>query len=187
MILIRPRKAGAALEQAGIRLGSKRRPRAVSRRPGWGDVPGDVGRVPHDHIAIDNLAASHVAVQHLVSLDRRRIAFVGAHTDVNRQPAHLRLSGYRDALATAGLPVDPSLVATAAQFGRHDGLVEDGLVEDGRFSNPILTTISPDKDHIGRLAVRSLVARVEGKAVDPPRDVQPPFRLVTRESTLGRR
>lgn len=188
--------------------------------------------VPHDHIAIDNLAASHVAVQHLVSLDRRRIAFVGAHTDVHRQPAHLRLSGYRDALATAGLPVDPSLVATAtSQFSRHDGLLgmrhllglterpdavfayndliaigamraitEAGLripediavigfddVEEGRFSNPTLTTISPDKDQIGRLAVRSLVARVEGKAVDQPRDVQPPFRLVTRESTIGRR
>lgn len=187
--------------------------------------------VPHDHIAIDNLAASHVAVQHLVSLDRRRIAFVGAHTDVNRQPAHLRLKGYRDALKTAGLAVDPSLVATASQFGRQDGLVgmrallalderpdavfayndliaigamraitEAGLripediavigfddIEEGRFSNPTLTTISPDKDHIGRLAVRSLVNRVEGKAVDAPRDVQTPFRLVTRESTIGAR
>ncbi|WP_322787770.1 LacI family DNA-binding transcriptional regulator [Hamadaea tsunoensis] len=187
--------------------------------------------VPHDHIAIDNLAASHAAVQHLVSLDRRRIAFVGAHEDVNRQPAHLRLSGYREALATAGLPVDPSLVATATQFGRADGLTamrtllalpeppdavfayndliaigamraitEAGLripedvavigfddVEEGRFSNPTLTTIAPDKEHIGRLAVRSLVDRVEGKAVDAPRDVASPFRLVTRESTLGRR
>lgn len=186
--------------------------------------------VPHDHIAIDNLAASHAAVQHLVSLNRRRIAFVGAHPDINRQPAHLRLSGYREALATAGLPVDAALVATASQFGRHDGLAgmrellrlpeppdavfayndliaigamraitEAGLripediavigfddVEEGRFSNPTLTTISPDKDQIGRLAVRALVARVEGKAVEPPRDVQPPFRLVTRESTLGR-
>jgi len=31
----------------------------------------------------------------------------------------------------------------------------------------------------------AIIARVEGKPVDPPRDIQPPFRLVTRESTLG--
>jgi DNA-binding LacI/PurR family transcriptional regulator len=187
--------------------------------------------VPHDHIAIDNIAASHVAVQHLVSLDRRRIAFIGAPRDINRQSAHLRLRGYREALAAAGLPYEPSLVAGTALFGRLDGLLamrallaldeppdavfayndltaigalraigEAGLrvpddvavigiddIEEGRFSSPTLTTISPDKEQIGRLAVRALIARVEGKPVDPPRAVQPPFRLVTRESTLGGR
>jgi DNA-binding LacI/PurR family transcriptional regulator len=187
--------------------------------------------VPHDHIAIDNLAASHTAVQHLVSLDRHRIAFIGAHPDANRQPAHLRLRGYQEALASAGVPFDPTLIAATPQFGRQDGMLgmrkllasphrpdavfayndliaigamhailqadlripEDIAVigfddiEDGRFSNPTLTTISPDKERIGGLAVRSLIARVEGKPVDPPRDMQPPFRLVTRESTLGRR
>jgi DNA-binding LacI/PurR family transcriptional regulator len=187
--------------------------------------------VPYDHIAIDNVAASHAAVQHLVSLDRRRIAFIGAHPDEHRQPAHLRLRGYQEALAAAGLPIDSSLVAIAAHFGRPDGLsgmrtllkvrprpdaifayndliaigamravIEAGLripediavigfddIEDGRFSNPTLTTISPDKEHIGQLAVRSLIARINNKPMDPPRLVQPPFRLVTRESTLGRR
>ncbi|HCT79331.1 MAG TPA: LacI family transcriptional regulator [Micromonosporaceae bacterium] len=185
--------------------------------------------VPHDHIAIDNVAASHVAVQHLVSLGRHRIAFIGAHPDVHRQPAHLRLRGYQEALAAAGLPFDPALVATTPQFGRQDGLngmrrllslrqrpeavfayndliaigairalheaklriPEDVAVigfddiEEGRFATPSLTTISPDKESIGQLAVRSLVARVEGKHISEPKDVQPPFRLVTRESTVG--
>ncbi|GAA1853005.1 LacI family DNA-binding transcriptional regulator [Asanoa iriomotensis] len=187
--------------------------------------------VPHDHIAIDNIAASHVAVQHLVSLDRYRIAFIGAQAGDHRQSAHLRLRGYREALAGAGLPWDPALAAPTTAFGRADGLlamrdllartqppdavfayndlvaigairavVEAGLripddvavigiddIEDGRFSNPTLTTIAPDKEHIGRLAVRRLVARIEGTPVGPPYDVQPPFRLVTRESTLGGR
>jgi DNA-binding LacI/PurR family transcriptional regulator len=187
--------------------------------------------VPHDHIAIDNIAASHVAVQHLVSLDRHRIAFVGAQAADHRQSAHLRLRGYREALTGAGLSFEPALVATTAQFGRIDGMlamrrlltldeppnavfgyndliaigavraiVEAGLripediavigfddIEEGRFSAPTLTTISPDKEHIGRLAVRALIARIEGKPVCPPYDVQPPFRLVTRESTLGGR
>jgi DNA-binding LacI/PurR family transcriptional regulator len=187
--------------------------------------------VPHDHIAIDNIAASHVAVQHLVSLERRRIAFIGAPDDINRQSAHLRLRGYREALTAAGLPLDPSLIAGTALFGRPDGLramrhlldrderpdavfayndltaigamraiLEAGLripediavigiddIEEGRFSSPTLTTIAPDKENIARLAVRALVARIEGKPVTPPYDVQPPFRLVTRESTLGGR
>lgn len=189
----------------------------------------NVAEVPHDHIAIDNVAASHVAVQHLVSLGRRRIAFLGAHADAVRQPSRLRLRGYQEALATAGLPVEESLIGTASQFGRLDGLTamramlalgeppdavfayndlialgamravtEAGLripedvavigfddIEEGRFSNPTLTTIAPDKERIGRVAVRSLIARVEGKAAEPG-EVQPSFRLVTRESTLGR-
>jgi DNA-binding LacI/PurR family transcriptional regulator len=187
--------------------------------------------VPYDHIAIDNVAASHTAVQHLVSLNRHRIAFIGVHPDANRQPAHLRLRGYQEAIAAAGLPYDPTLVTATHQFGREDGFVgmrallalpkppdavfayndliaigamhaivqadlrvPDDIavmgfddIEDGRFSNPSLTTIAPDKDRIGRLAVSQLIARIAGKPVDPPRDTQPPFRLVTRESTLGRR
>ncbi|HEY1180647.1 MAG TPA: LacI family DNA-binding transcriptional regulator [Phytomonospora sp.] len=189
----------------------------------------NVAEVPHDHIAIDNVAASHVAVQHLVSLGRRRIAFLGAHADAVRQPSRLRQRGYQEALATAGLPVEETLIGTASRFGRADGLTamramlarteppdavfayndlialgamravtEAGLripedvavigfddIEEGRFSNPTLTTIAPDKERIGRVAVRSLIARVEGKAAEPG-EVQPSFRLVTRESTLGR-
>ncbi len=53
-----------------------------------------VYNVPYDHIAIDNVAASIAAMRHLLDLGRRRIAFVGAQTDVNKQPAHLRLHGY---------------------------------------------------------------------------------------------
>ena len=40
-------------------------------------------------------------------------------------------------------------------------------IEEGRFWAPTLTTISPDKEHIGRLAVRALVARIEGAAGQP--------------------
>jgi DNA-binding LacI/PurR family transcriptional regulator len=185
--------------------------------------------VPHDHIAIDNIAASHAAVQHLVSLDRRRIAFIGSQPGDLRQSAHLRFLGYRRALGAAGLPFEDELVVSTAQFGRMDGLramrallelprppdavfcyndliaigalraigeagrripediavigIDD--IEEGRFSTPTLTTVAPDKEYIGRLAVQALIARIEGKPVSPPYDVQPPFRLITRESTLG--
>ncbi|MDG4809635.1 LacI family DNA-binding transcriptional regulator [Micromonospora sp. WMMD1120] len=77
--------------------------------------------VPYDHIAIDNVAASQAAIQHLVAIGRRRIAFVGATGGGDRQSAHLRVRGYREALAAAGLPYRPGLVAHTDAFGRHDG------------------------------------------------------------------
>ncbi|MEV6810801.1 LacI family DNA-binding transcriptional regulator [Micromonospora sp. NPDC051296] len=82
----------------------------------------EVYDAPYDHIAIDNVAASRLAVRHLVALGRRRIAFIGARVDDDRQAAHLRLRGYREALAEAGLPFRPELVAVTAQFGRRDGV-----------------------------------------------------------------
>ncbi|MEV1157872.1 LacI family DNA-binding transcriptional regulator [Micromonospora chokoriensis] len=186
-----------------------------------------VSDVPYDHIAIDNVAASHAAIQHLVAIGRRRIAFIGATPGGDRQSAHLRVRGYREALVAAGLPYRPRLVARTDAFGRLDGkramrdllalgdppdavfgyndlvaigalrtLAEAGLrvpedvavvgiddIEEGCFGTPTLTTIAPDKREIGRLAVRRLVARIEGTAVAAPLTVQTPFRLVRREST----
>ncbi|MFI6824763.1 LacI family DNA-binding transcriptional regulator [Micromonospora sp. NPDC050187] len=59
-------------------------------------------------------------------------------------------------------------------------------IEDGRFSMPTLSTIAPDKERIGRLAVELLVGRIEGDRDAPPRTVTAPYRLELRESTLGR-
>jgi DNA-binding LacI/PurR family transcriptional regulator len=186
--------------------------------------------VPYDHIAIDNVAASDEAMRHLLDLGRRRIAFIGAQTDANRMPAHLRLLGYREALRSAGLDYDPRLVVTTDRFGRADGaaglpqlmalpeppdavfayndLIAIGVlraavelgahvpddiavvgfddIEEGRYSNPTLTTISPDKASIGRRAVAALIGRLDGSREAEPEEVQVPFALVTRESTLGR-
>jgi DNA-binding LacI/PurR family transcriptional regulator len=61
----------------------------------------------------------------------------------------------------------------------------DDVVE-GRFGAVTLTSVSPDKEAIGRLAVESVLARLSGKAADPRR-VWADYRLVERESTLGRR
>ncbi|WDZ85465.1 LacI family DNA-binding transcriptional regulator [Micromonospora cathayae] len=59
-------------------------------------------------------------------------------------------------------------------------------IEDGRFSIPTLSTIAPDKERIGRLAVELLVDRIEGDRAAPPRALTAPYRLEPRESTLGR-
>ncbi|MDG4798000.1 LacI family DNA-binding transcriptional regulator [Micromonospora sp. WMMD1082] len=183
--------------------------------------------VPYDHIAIDNVAASRLAVRHLLALGRRRVAFIGARLGDESQAAHLRLRGYREALTEAGLPYRPELVAVTARFGRRDGvramrdlldldeppdavfgyndLIAIGAVraareagrdvpgevavvgiddiEESRFGTPTLTTIAPDKEQIAHLAVRRLIARIEGAQVAGPLTPATPFRLVTREST----
>lgn len=59
-------------------------------------------------------------------------------------------------------------------------------IEDGRFSIPTLTTISPDKERIGDLAVAFLLGRITGTRSGPPERVEVPCQLIVRESTLGR-
>lgn len=72
-----------------------------------------------DHVAIDNVLAARTAVEHLISLGRRRIAAIGENQ--HRGTAALRLAGYRAALVDAGLPYSAELVAPVAAFHRRDG------------------------------------------------------------------
>lgn len=59
-----------------------------------------------DYVRTDNVAAAHDATAHLLSLGRRRPAYLGALSDPAAQQAHstsrLRVQGYRRALETAG-------------------------------------------------------------------------------------
>jgi DNA-binding LacI/PurR family transcriptional regulator len=76
---------------------------------------------PADHVAIDNTAAAVEATRHLTSLGRRRIAAIGAQDRPSGVTARQRLAGYHAALAEAGLPADPALVAEVNSFHRADG------------------------------------------------------------------
>jgi DNA-binding LacI/PurR family transcriptional regulator len=76
---------------------------------------------PADHVSIDNVAAARVATGHLVELGRRRIAAIGDQPRPQSQTAHLRLRGYQEALAAAGLPCVPELVVEVDQYHRADG------------------------------------------------------------------
>jgi DNA-binding LacI/PurR family transcriptional regulator len=58
--------------------------------------------------------------------------------------------------------------------------------EDGRFTTPTLTTISQDKRQVARYAVDLLVSRLGGDT-SPPATRNADWRLIARESTLGRR
>ncbi|MET7455785.1 LacI family DNA-binding transcriptional regulator [Streptomyces sp. NPDC005574] len=59
-------------------------------------------------------------------------------------------------------------------------------LQEGRFGAVTLTTVSPDKQAIARLAVASLLRSLTGGAESGGQQLTPGFRLVERESTLGR-
>ncbi|MGH3655582.1 MAG: LacI family DNA-binding transcriptional regulator [Micromonosporaceae bacterium] len=59
-------------------------------------------------------------------------------------------------------------------------------IEDGRYATPNLTTVRPDKEQIGRLAVELLADRLAGDRDTAPRELVAPHDLVVRESTTGR-
>ncbi|MFI7145190.1 LacI family DNA-binding transcriptional regulator [Nonomuraea sp. NPDC050022] len=80
-----------------------------------------MGRSPYDHVGIDNVAAARAATLHLAERGARRIAAIGVQRTAVAATGRLRLKGYQRALAEAGFPADPSLVAPVARWGRADG------------------------------------------------------------------
>lgn len=56
----------------------------------------------------DNLTGAITATEHLISLGHRRIGFLAGRPDL--ESARQRERGYRDALAAAGLALDPELI-----------------------------------------------------------------------------
>lgn len=56
----------------------------------------------------DNLTGAVLATEHLLELGHRRIAFVGGREDL--ESSRLREQGFRQAMAAAGVPVDPALI-----------------------------------------------------------------------------
>jgi DNA-binding LacI/PurR family transcriptional regulator len=74
-----------------------------------------------DHVAINNEAAAAEVTRHLISTGRRRIGVIGAQPPPFGHSARLRLRGYRDALAEAGLRYDPALVVEVLDWRRQPG------------------------------------------------------------------
>jgi LacI family transcriptional regulator len=72
------------------------------------------GRIKADTIVLDNVGGARSAVEHLLAHGHRRIAIVADAPTI--PTAAERYQGYRDALAAAGIDVDPALV----RLGPHD-------------------------------------------------------------------
>lgn len=84
-------------------------------------------------VGSDNLAGGRRATLHLARLGRTRIVFLG---DLDPPEAMQRHRGYLDALAKAGLPVDPDLIMEThfeveSAEASVDGLIRRGVKFDG--------------------------------------------------------
>ena len=76
---------------------------------------------PRDHVTMRNGEGARAATEHLIGLGRRRIVALGAHPGEAMGSAALRLAGYREALAAAGLPSDEELVVPVGAWLRRTG------------------------------------------------------------------
>lgn len=66
----------------------------------------------YDFLGLDNRAGARAAAEHLLALGHRRIAFFGGHAESSS--CRERRLGYQDALAAAGVAIDPQLLFETA-------------------------------------------------------------------------
>jgi LacI family transcriptional regulator len=158
---------------------------------------------PADVVLPDERGGARLAVAHLAALGHRKIGFLG-------EPAGYRSrtlrSGYAEAMAEAGLAVDPAWPnLDAAGIAHADvtavfcadqertqaalralGPADVTVVGFGDFEladllEPPVTVVSYDPELIGRTAGELLLRRMAGDQA-PPRRVEVPVRLIVRGS-----
>ncbi|GCE05977.1 LacI family DNA-binding transcriptional regulator [Dictyobacter aurantiacus] len=80
-------------------------------------------------------------------------------------------------------------VINAAGLSIPDDIAVMGFdnVEEGQYAYPPLSTVSPDKEEISRLAVTSLIGRIQGTRTQEPERILVPFELCIRASTMRNR
>lgn len=83
-------------------------------------LQGSLPSLPAPSVDVDNRAGAHTAVEHLIGLGHRRIGCI-TNAPLAYTAAADRLAGYRDALASGGLPDDPDLVVEGS-FDATSGL-----------------------------------------------------------------
>ncbi|MFG3054739.1 LacI family DNA-binding transcriptional regulator [Kitasatospora sp. NPDC048239] len=116
---------------------------------------------PVAYVDSDNVGAGRSAVEHLAGRGRRRIATITGPPDMDA--AEGRLAGYRQGLATAGLPVDEGLVAAG-----------DFTEEGGRRAMRELLDRRPDLDAVfaaSDLMAVGALAVLRARGLDVPGDV----------------
>ena len=97
---------------------------------------------PTDHVTMHNVTSAVAAVEHLLSIGRRRIALVGAEgqDDSDASSWSLRVRGYRRALEQAGIPSDEHLLRRTSHWNRGGGaaavheMIDEGHTFDAVFA-----------------------------------------------------
>ena len=85
-------------------------------------VIGEVEQSLVDQVGVDSVAAARDMTLHLAALGHRRIAVLGCfRPEVDTASARARTLGYREGLAAAGLPHDPTLEIQAEDWSSPGG------------------------------------------------------------------
>ncbi len=119
-----------------------------------------VGGADIDHVAFDNVAAAQAATEHLLAQGRTRVAAIGyqAGGEARSGVAAVRRAGYEQALAAAGLVLDPALTRSVPAYERAAGADAMASLLDPPGSEP------PDavlcfNDQLALGALRTLAVR----------------------------
>ncbi|MEV0150699.1 LacI family DNA-binding transcriptional regulator [Nonomuraea sp. NPDC050733] len=89
---------------------------------------------------------------------------------------------YSDLLALGAIH---TLIARGLRVPEDVAVIGYDDIEDGRYSNPAITTISPDKEMIANTAVKRLLLRIGSTTPPPGLELRAPHQLIVRESTAG--
>lgn len=89
----------------------------------------------YDCVDVDNVKGAYNAVNHLINLGHKRIAYISRGL-LHKHPASQRLKGYKKALADNGLPFNQTLVVNT--------ITDQGKIEEGYQSTSKLLSL-PEK------------------------------------------
>lgn len=138
-----------------------------------------------DHVTMHNVAAARAGTEHLLGLGRRRIAVVGVNPGQSVGSAPLRLQGYREALAAAGVPFDETLIGVSPRWDRAAGaattarLLDGGAAPDAVFGlNDSLALGAMHELQVRRIAVPDDVAVLGFDDLDEGRYANPTLSTV---------
>jgi len=89
------------------------------------------------HVMIDNVKGADIAVSHLLSRNRKKIAFIGSVQDIRALDD--RLSGYRKALERVNIEVSEDLIVLdefreQSGYKMVNGLLDNGIIPDAVFA-----------------------------------------------------
>ncbi len=132
----------------------------------------DLGVEGLDVVTIDNVHATRIAVQHLVGLGHRRIAYVTAPVGTIGREARLR--GYKEALVQHGLEEQGRVIIENAPQAR-SAYGDADLVQLGRHA--VASLLAPEADRptaiiaMNDLIAFGIVSRLREEGVSVPGDM----------------
>ena len=154
-----------------------------------GALPTDPVRHPHGSAPLRIDGFRQALARHDLNPDRAPLQQVDNwHRHDGRRAVHVLLDEHPDvdAIVCANDEIALGVLAGLRERGRRVpqdvGVVGYDDAPEAPFSYPPLTTISPDKAFLARIALDMLIERIDGHD-GPPRIVTTPHQLVVRESS----